>query len=132
MLSNTLIIKATRQTPGVHFDCKEGVFHIFGQSYPEDANEVYKPIFDWLSDFEPEQGKQYIVKIDMKYYNTASSRKLFDLLRAFNELYRNNYLFTVQWYYNEEDEDILDSGRNFDELIELPFEYIVNPPRPRK
>jgi hypothetical protein len=79
-----------------------------------------------LSDFEPEQGKQYIVKINMKYYNTASSKKLFELLRAFNKLYRDNYLFTVQWCYNKEDEDILESGKYFEDLTELPFEYIVN------
>ena len=126
MTTKNLIIEATRQTPGVNFDSKKGIFHIFGQSYPEDVNEVFKPIFEWLSDFEPERGKQYIVKINMKYYNTASSRKLFDLLRTFNELYRNNYLFTVQWCYNKEDEDILESGQNFDDLTEMPFEFIVN------
>lgn len=126
MTTKNLIIEATRQTPGIYFDSNEGIFHIFGQSYPEDVNEVFKPIFEWLSDFEPERGKQYIVKINMKYYNTASSRKLFDLLRTFNELYRNNYLFTVQWCYNKEDEDILESGQNFDDLTEMPFEFVVN------
>ncbi|HPW66131.1 MAG TPA: DUF1987 domain-containing protein [Salinivirgaceae bacterium] len=126
MTTKNLIIEATRQTPGIYFDSNEGIFHIFGQSYPEDVNEVFKPIFEWLSDFEPERGKQYIVKINMKYYNSASSRKLFDLLRTFNELYRNNYLFTVQWCYNKEDEDILESGQNFDDLTEMPFEFIVN------
>ncbi len=126
MTTKNLKIEATRQTPGIHFDCKAGVFHIFGQSYPEDTNEVYRPIFEWLSDFELEQGKQYIVKINMKYYNTASSKKLFELLRAFNKLYRDNYLFTVQWCYNKEDEDILESGKYFEDLTELPFEYIVN------
>ena len=126
MTTKNLKIEATRQTPGIYFDSNEGIFHIFGQTYPEDVNEVFKPIFEWLSDFEPERGKQYIVKINMKYYNTASSRKLFDLLRTFNELYRNNYLFTVQWCYNKEDEDILESGQNFDDLTEMPFEFIVN------
>lgn len=128
MLSNTLKIDATRQTPGFYFDCEEGIFHVYGQSYPEDVNKVFNPIFDWLSRFEPQPGKQYIVKIDMKYYNTATSKKLFELLRSFNQLYRNNYLFTVQWCYLEEDEDILESGRYFDDLTEMPFEYIVKPP----
>lgn len=125
MANKILDIEATRQTPGVHFDGDEGIFHIYGQSYPEDVNIVFTPIFDWLSAFEPVAGKPYIVKIDLKYYNTATSKRLFELLRAFNYLYRSKYLFTVQWCYLEEDEDILEAGRYFDDLTEIPFEYIV-------
>ncbi len=124
MEAKELIIQPTVKTPGVHFDPIQGIFSIFGQSYPEDAGEVFDPIIDWISKFEPEKGKKYIVRVELKYYNTATSKKLFEILRSFNKFYKNDYLFTVQWVYTSEDEDILESVRYFDDLTEMPFEYI--------
>ena len=31
---------------------------------------------------------------------------------------------SVNWYYDEEDEHLLDSGKELAELTELPFNYI--------
>ncbi|HON19483.1 MAG TPA: DUF1987 domain-containing protein [Salinivirgaceae bacterium] len=124
MEQKPLIISPSRQTPGIKFDPSSGVFQIFGQSYPEDANSVFSPIFDWLANFKPEPEKQYIVKIDLKYYNTATSKKLFEIIRMFNEYYRNHHLFTVQWFYSEDDEDILESGQYYRDLTQMPFEFI--------
>jgi hypothetical protein len=61
----------------------------------------------------------------MYYYNTSSSRRfleIFDLL----EDYQNNHNGTilVNWYYKENDLDMLESGEEYAEDTGLTFNLI--------
>jgi hypothetical protein len=45
-----------------------------------------------------------------------------DLLKRV-ELSKNEAV--VNWYYEEDDEDMLEAGEDYDEIIELPFRLIA-------
>ena len=34
---------------------------------------------------------------------------------------------TVLWYYEDEDEDMLEAGEDYDAIIEIPFKLIATP-----
>ena len=48
MLTHTLIIEATEQTPKVAFYAQHGNFSIVGKSLPESGEGFYQPVLEWL------------------------------------------------------------------------------------
>jgi hypothetical protein len=59
----------------------------------------------------------------MEYLNSASSKKLLELLRALDN---NDSIidFIVNWHYEADDEDALESGQIFEDLLKkAEFRY---------
>jgi uncharacterized Fe-S radical SAM superfamily protein PflX len=116
---NALEITATNSTPEVVFN-KDGKLLIKGKTFPENVDEFYKPIFDWAEDLRIET---LTVDIELEYINSASSKKLLHILKLLDT---NNFIteLKVIWRYDEDDEDILESGEIYEEfLIKARFSY---------
>lgn len=41
-------IQRTAETPEIQFNSKNGILHIEGRSIPENVNEFYSPILEWI------------------------------------------------------------------------------------
>jgi hypothetical protein len=54
--------------------------------------------------------------------NSVSHKKIFQILIKLNGFFQNGKKINVKWFYDEDDEDILEMGEDIKELIELPFE----------
>lgn len=114
-----LIIKETEKTPSVSLSTS-GVLKIEGRSIPEDAAKFFKPILDWTREFAAPE-----IRIDIKleYFNTSSSKFILEMLRLI-EGNPNNSNVLVNWFYEEGDLDVLESGQYFESIIGIPFKYI--------
>jgi hypothetical protein len=114
-----LIIKETEKTPSVSLSIN-GNLKIEGRSIPEDAAKFFKPILDWTKEFTAPE-----IRIDIKleYFNTSSSKFILEMLRII-EGNPNNSNVLVNWFYEEGDLDVLESGQYFESIIGIPFKYI--------
>ncbi|SRR6056297_3041605 len=114
-----LIIKETEKTPSVSLSTK-GILKIEGRSIPEDAAKFFKPILEWTKDFKAENIR---VDIKLEYFNTSSSKFILEMLRIIekNPVQKD---VIVNWFYEEGDLDVLESGQYFESIIGLPFKYI--------
>ncbi|NOQ27741.1 MAG: DUF1987 domain-containing protein [Bacteroidales bacterium] len=117
---NSLIIQKTDSTPEISF-LQKGEIKITGRSLPEDVHKFYDPLIDWVKNLAVEK-----VKVDLKleYLNTASTKKLLNLLVALDE---NSNIDTidVRWYYEFDDIDMEDLGGIYDdELIKIKIQLI--------
>ena len=64
------------------------------------------------------------INIRLDYLNSSSTSCLLGILRDYEKL--NKTITTiVNWQYESEDEDILNIGLNFSEIIDLKFNMIV-------
>jgi len=123
---NTIKLKGTDDTPGVTLDIENNIFEISGRSMPEDVSEFYQPILDWI-DTEMKKYKDKIVfAFKMNYFNTASSKLLLDILIRLEKMVANGQDVSVHWYYDEDDEDMMEAGEEYAEIVEVPFEIKVN------
>jgi hypothetical protein len=111
--------EGTEDTPRVILNKSEGVFEISGRSLPEDAAEYYKPILDWLSDYESAPNSKTDFMFKLEYFNTASSKLILDILSQLERIEGT----TVVWFYHEDDEDMEEAGEEFSDLVEVPFEF---------
>ena len=114
-----LIIKDTEKTPSVALSTN-GVLKIEGRSIPEDAAKFFKPLLDWTKDFTY---KEIRVDIKLEYFNTSSSKFILEMLRLLENNPDNNNIL-VNWFYEEGDLDVLESGQYFESIIGIPFKYI--------
>jgi hypothetical protein len=114
-------IEGTPKTPGVTFDGSTGVLEIKGRSIPENSIEFYKPLMDWIEHYAREAKPKTIINIQLEYFNTSSSKCLLDL---FKKLEAINNEIVINWYYEEDDEDMLEAGEDYDAIINIPFRMI--------
>ncbi len=116
-----IILDKTAKTPEVNFDNKTGVLVIKGNSIPENSYELYQPLVDWVSKYI-ELPKPYTdVTIFLEYFNTTSSKYLYELLKKFELIEAN---VKVRWYYISDDEDMLMAGEEYQSMLNVDFELI--------
>lgn len=116
-------IEQTKVSPEVILDEENGVASISGESYPENAMGFYKPVFDWINHFITTKNK---LSFDFKlnYFNTSSSKCIMDILDILEKYHAEDGEVNVKWHYQEDDDDMLESGEEFADDLELPFELI--------
>ncbi len=114
-----LNLEGTADTPKIILDKEKNIFEISGRSLPEDSAEFYRPVIEWISRYaeQPNAMTEFMFKLD--YFNTASSKLILDVLSNLEDIEGMKIL----WCYPEGDEDLEEAGKEFSELVELPFEY---------
>ncbi len=120
----TLKIDRTEDSPQVIFDRENGLFEISGKSLPEDVNTFYEPILSWLEEYSRNPASKTTFDFRLTYFNTASSKVILDILTMFEEMIKEGHELVVRWFYPEEDEDILEAGEEYAEIVEVPFEMV--------
>jgi len=121
---NILDIKATNDTPRVLFDPENEIFEISGRSLPEDVVSFYQPVIEWLEEYShlPNDKTEFVFKYI--YFNTATSKLIQDVLIRLEQISESGNDVVVIWYYEQDDEDMMDLGEEFKEYVDLPFELV--------
>jgi len=119
-----LRIEGSTDIPEIFLDYENGRLEFSGRSLPEDVQEVYNPVLEWIGNYIGKPQKQTHVVFKFDYFNTASSKKILDLLDIVKELEKNGNELKIDWYYMENDEDMEEAGQSFSEFIEFPFNFI--------
>lgn len=116
-----LNIEGTDDTPRIILDKGNGIFEISGRSLPEDTAEFFKPVLEWLENYkkEPNATTEFVVKL--AYSNTSSSKLILDILLSIQDI----KALKIIWYYQEDDEDMEDAGRELSEQVGAPFEFKI-------
>lgn len=119
-----LRLEGSFKSPSLNFNAQTGVFEIKGRSLPENAVDVYEPVFKWLDDYSKKPAASTLIKVSLEYFNTASSKLIFELFRKFEEIKSGGNDIKVQWFYELDDLDLKEEGETFASLIKVPVELI--------
>ncbi|GAB4112588.1 MAG: DUF1987 domain-containing protein [Thermoflexibacter sp.] len=112
-------LEETSKTPKLSFDRKTGKFLMSGRSIPENSIEFYRPLFEWLDDYVKSPSDKTIFDIKLEYFNTSSSKCLVEIFRRLERIDNNSVV--INWFYEEDDEDMQESGEDFKEIIDIPI-----------
>ena len=116
-------LKQTAATPKVTFDKESGLMEIMGASIPEDADSLYIPLINWLEEYAKEPNQRTIFNFGLKYFNTSSSKLLLDILLLLKTMYEDGNDVLIRWHTESHDEDMKETGYDYEEIIQVPFEY---------
>ncbi len=116
-------IQGTDDTPNVTLDKGNGKFELSGRSLPEDVNMFYEPILNWIDGYSEEPNEETRFDFKLEYFNTASSKIILDILLKFEEIVEAGHNVKIIWHYHEEEEDMLEAGEEYADIVDIPFEY---------
>jgi hypothetical protein len=120
----SLSIEGTAKTPSVKFNGQEGVLEVKGRSIPENSIEFYKPLVDWLEQYSNAPLGLTQVNVQLEYFNTSSSKCILDVFKKLEAIHKGKHEVIINWYYEEDDEDMLEAGEDYESIIRVPFKMI--------
>ena len=120
-----LRIQSTNESLEVNLDKEMSRFEFYGKSLPENPVEFFEPILEWLKEYVKTPNKETILVFKMEYFNTASSKRILDILSICHEVHKKKQSIIVNWYYRSDDEDMKESGESLSEIVQLPFKFIT-------
>jgi len=120
--SDRFFVEETSKSLKVVLDKNIGELRFSGRSLPEDAKEFFKPIIDWINEYFKDPNVTTMVDFDIRYYNSASSKMILDLLYVFKTQIDKGLNVIIQWEYDKDDEEMKQAGSDFSELVGIPIE----------
>ena len=118
-------VEKTNNTPSIFIDEANMICRIQGSSFPEDAYEVYQHVLDWLDRIKDQLSTKLTVEFDYDFLNSISHKKVWQILHELKSMQKNGKKISVTWFYEENDEDIMEAGEDLAELMNVPFELIA-------
>lgn len=112
-----LKIEATKYTSEIDFNADENILRIIGKSTPENTFEFFEPVKEWLNNYFKEQ-RECTCTFNVPYFNSSSSRVIYDIFDILSDANDNGSTLTVNWEYNEANENGEESGEEFKEDFE--------------
>jgi hypothetical protein len=122
---DNLFIEGTKQTPEIKFDASTGVLEISGRSIPENTFEFFNPVLTWLEEYAKSPAQKTIVKVNLEYFNTSSSKYILEIFKRVKVVFADGHDVMVEWYYEEDDEEMMETGEDYEDVSGLPFELIA-------
>lgn len=117
------ILNPTPKTPKINFEAERGVLEISGRSIPENSIDFYKPALDWVEEYIKEPASETTLVVKLEYFNTSTSKCLIEMFRKLESIVEKSSV-KIEWHYEEEDEDMMESGKDFQHILKIPLELI--------
>ena len=122
-----LLIEALgNKCPQVTFDPFSGEFELAGISRSENSRGFYEPVFNWLEQYAENPSENTNMNVRLQYFNTSSAKCLLEVFEKLIILHEENKTsLVIKWFYEEDDEDMLDAGENYSTILDFPFDILI-------
>lgn len=117
------ILESTRVSPQIRFLPEEGLLELRGRSSPEHPLLLYQPLIEKLDQYVNNGSPQLVINFELDYFNTSSSKCIYEILKKAGQMNEMGSSLTVNWYYEEDDEDMMEQGEDFSDLLEIAFNF---------
>lgn len=118
------ILRPTRITPLIFFDPNRGLLELRGKSSPENAIQFYDGLIQAIENFATNTSRGLVANFKFEYFNTSSSKCIFDIFRKVLILKDRGLHISINWYYEEDDEDMQEAGEDYSDLLGVDFNFI--------
>ena len=119
-MENQIIQEQTKNYPGINYDKDKDTLFIKGRSIPENPESVFKPLRDWVNDYF-RLSESLNMSIILEYINSGSSKHLIEILKVLKQHQDKGKKLHITWYYEEDDEAIMELGEHFRDTSGLPI-----------
>lgn len=107
-----LFVQGTDSLPTISFK-SSGELKITGRALPEDANNFFRPLLDWLRNFSADEVN---IEFNLDYFNTSVSKQILDMFKII-EGNPANKVINMKWMYEDGDDEMLESGEIYSEML---------------
>jgi|WetSurSiteA1Bulk_404760.scaffolds.fasta_scaffold56173_2 hypothetical protein len=123
-IDDEIHILSTNQTPEYIFS-GEGIFTIRGRGLYCEKPELTGQIISWIEGYLNNPARITYVTVAFEYLNSLSTDILVSIFRKLSKVIPKSGKLVVRWYYEEDDENILDRGKYISSCCHIPIEFIL-------
>ncbi|HET6991091.1 MAG TPA: DUF1987 domain-containing protein [Bacteroidia bacterium] len=116
-----LLIANTIRTAGVNFDADKALLSLKGNSIPENSDQFFQPLHDWVDEFMKTHKGKVTFRIFMTYFNTSTIRHIIGLMKKLIQAFGSE--LKIEWAYEKGDEEIRDRGQDISEVVKFEFSF---------
>ncbi len=80
---------------------------------------------NWVDEYLSNPAEITYVIIAFEYLNSFSTTILVSILRKLSQVILQSKKLVIQWYYDEDDEDILERGEYISSTFDIPIKFIL-------
>lgn len=120
-----LIVQGNASIPAIRADWAAGCLEMQGDSYPENAFELYQPVIDWIEAFLARENRPLRLRLQLLYLNTSSIRAMMDMLDLLQEAHGAGRAVSLEWCYERENERVAELAEEFREDYTFPFDIVA-------
>ena len=124
MNNNPKTISSTKNSPEVILD-PQGIIKLTGRLIPENPVDYFNIIEEWINEYFRNPAEITRVEVRLEYINSSGTKYLYDIIQKITNIHLKNNKFVINWYYEEDDEDILERGEFFSSNLDVPFNFIM-------
>jgi len=124
MLSEILHILPTENTPEILLK-PEGNIKIKGRGMVLDDTAISTQVMNWLDKYISDPAEITYVSIGFEYLNSYCTSKLVSILRKIAEVTSQRKKYQVIWFYEEDDDDILERGEYISATFNIPVSFVL-------
>jgi hypothetical protein len=118
----------TNTLPKVIYEEFEGTLSISGRSTSPEVEEYFEEFIPYLKDNLIKDPIDIVASFDFDFFNTKTSRIIMKILYILKKhVYDAGKNLKISWAYEEGDEDLFEAGKDYEDIIKIPFEFIEKP-----
>lgn len=116
-----LEIEGTTTTPKIICNPEKGLIYMAGDSYPENSFEFFNALLKWIEDYLTEGENSLQLELRLVYLNTSSVKVMMDIFDMLEEAYLRGRKISLNWFYDNRNERVMDLAEEFKEDCSFPF-----------
>lgn len=114
-----LLVLSTDDSPQIMFDPELGILELSGKSLPEDSKAFYEPLEQSVIQYAQMPLPHTVINFNFSYLNSASTKQIHRIISHFEKIQNSGKKVTLNWFYDEFDENMRDEGEEFSFLTKL-------------
>ncbi len=119
------VIPQTKYTPQIELSFRDRFLRIIGDSYPENAMEVYQPLITKLEKYFSDPVQELQIELNFDFVSTSSKKMLTDIIGILQTYHESGHKIELVWYFPDGDEDWQEQCEMF--LEDASFNYRITP-----
>ena len=121
-MTDFFIREATLRTPRIELNPDTQTLLIEGESYPEDVNRFYDPVFEALYHYFSQPRCKLRCTFNLSYFNSSSARQLLEVVNRLEAQVNKGHEIHVEWRCLSDDDIMQEFAEDIaEEVTTLPF-----------
>jgi hypothetical protein len=117
-------ILPTDKTPEVLLN-PAGIIKITGRAIDESKTKFSDQIKIWIDAYLLNPAESTAIIIALEYLNSFNSIILASILKKLSQINQQSKKLIIQWYVEEDDDDLLERGEYISSTFNIPIEFIM-------
>jgi hypothetical protein len=125
MALKDLHIASTDKSPDIFLHA-DGMLRIKGRGLAINRTELTDKVLDWIDTYLENPAEITYVIFAFEYLNSFSTTIFVMILKRLSQVLLKSKKLKISWYYEEDDEDIVERGEYISSALHIPIDFIVS------